>query len=91
MRAEIETNSGTRATRVPLPGHRAHAFANPFKIEDLLIFDTCHLGQILIMSGMRPEHLAWALGRGSRLLIERVLACLDFPPAPFPRQPSRGQ
>jgi len=76
MRAEIETNSGTRATRVPLPGHRAHAFANPFKIEDLLIFDTCHLGQILIMSGMRPEHLAWAIREAPSSLMQHIDACL---------------
>src|SRR5689334_22685115 len=76
MRAEIETNSGTRTTRVPLPGHRAHAFANPFKIEDLLIFDACHLGQIIIMSGMRPEHLAWAVREAPSALMQHIDACL---------------
>lgn len=60
-----------------LPEHCSHSFVNPYQIEDLLIFDPANLARVLATTHFRPEHLAWALGRGSRLLIERVLACLD--------------
>jgi len=62
--------------RAPLPEHHDHAFANPFKVEDLLIFDACNLDRVLATSGLRPEHLAYALQQAPAELIQRVDACL---------------
>lgn len=65
-----------RGARIPLPEHHNHAFANPFKVEDLVIFDACNLGRVLAMTGLKPEHLAYALQQAPSALMQRVDACL---------------
>ncbi len=61
-----------------LPEHLAHAFANPFELEDLLVFDLFNLKRVLTTIQFRPEHLAWALYRAPTELIRRTRACLPL-------------
>src|SRR5581483_4364419 len=53
-------------------------FANPFRVEDLLIFDEAHLCQVLdgCIQKMTLEQLAWGLHAAPDLLIKRVYAWL---------------
>jgi len=72
----VDVRARSRAEFEDLPEHCSHSFVNPFQIEDLLVFDPINLARVLVAAHFRPEHLAWAFCRGSRLLVERVLSCL---------------
>lgn len=54
-------------------------FANPFRLEDLLIFDEAHFCQVLsgCIEKMTLEQLAWGLHAAPGPLMERVCACLS--------------
>jgi len=64
--------------RVALPEHVDHAFANPFQIEDLLIFDQPNLARILALGQISPEHLACSLHEAPSSLIRNVFSCLSL-------------
>lgn len=62
-----------------LPEHSDHAFANPFHMEDLLIFDAENLRRVLTgeAASMALEHLAWSMYGASPRLVQGCLACLS--------------
>lgn len=72
----MDLSAKKNAAHVQLPEHCAHTFVNPFKIEDLLVFDTRNLGRVLAMTDFTPEQLAWALQQAPSSLIQRVDAYL---------------
>lgn len=55
-------------------------FANPFQLEDLLVFDETHFCQVLggCIQKMTLEQLAWGLRAAPGPLMERVRACLPL-------------
>ena len=59
-----------------LPEHSEHAFANPFQIEDLQVFDRQNLARVLANAQFAPEHLAWSLHRAPTSLVQNVRFCL---------------
>lgn len=63
---------------ISLPEQREHAFANPFRVEDLEIFDVYHLGRVLALARFTPEQLALAFWGAPARLVERVTAVLSM-------------
>lgn len=59
-----------------LPEHTDHAFANPFQIEDLEVFDRKNLARVLATIHFTPEHLAWSLHKAPASLVRDVRSCL---------------
>ncbi len=55
-------------------------FANPFQLEDLLVFDEAHFCQVLdgCVQKMTLEQLAWGLHAAPAPLMERVRTCLPL-------------
>lgn len=64
------------------PGHADHAFANPFHVEDLQIFDRENLGRVLKSAELAPEDLARSLHDAPCLLVQRVYLCLPVDERP---------
>jgi SAM-dependent methyltransferase len=58
--------------------HIDHDFANPFQLEDLLIFDRQNLERVLKIAKVGPQHLAWSVQGDSEQLVQRLLACLPI-------------
>ena len=65
------------SARADLPEHCPHTFANPFQLEDLLIFDQQNLARVLAMAQFTPTQLAWSLHQAPPLLIQRARAGLN--------------
>ena len=70
-------NASEQGKDVHLPEHCPHTFANPFQVEDLLIFDRQNLVRVLAMAQFTPEQLAWSLQQAPPLLIQRVFTGLS--------------
>lgn len=76
--ATFQKYTSNKGERPALPGHTEHVFANPFQIEDLLVFDKAKLCRVLgdQRLGLTAEHLAWSMHSASHQLIQRFLQCL---------------